>query len=284
VKGNFILLSSALIANLFLSGACPQPQPPTCEKQRPIQIENLLPEENATLINPKAAVGANFDLLIGPRPIKSPLVLIVDGVNVTKQAQTEATGDIPTSSASIGFEPPKPLSPGKHTAEIRFADDQNKQVSYTWAFYVSPRSLERLSTPPQSAPQTKKLSSPLVTTPSTTPSQLPSCNKQRLTQISGLFPEENATVINPEAIYVGLDLLVGPRPLATRSLQLFIDKADVTKRSQFAAAKVSPTRSDVFFFKPSKPFSPGKHTAEVRFADDQNKQYSYTWNFYISAP
>jgi hypothetical protein len=282
MKGRPILLSSALIANVFLSGACPQPQPPTCEKQRPVQIRGLDPAENATVIDPKVTIGATLDFLIGPRPTYPPLELIVDGINVTKQSQYQLTGDIPVSNGGIGIER-KPLSPGKHTAEVRFTNDQNKRVSYAWGFYVSPKSLVSPSTMSQSIPQTKKPPSPPVKTPNTTPSQVPNCEKQRPIQIEYLLPGENATIVNSNTVEVGLNFLPEPHPVVARSLRLIIDGVDLTRQSRFIAAKDSLTQPDDFLFKPSKPFSPGKHTAEVHFTDNQNKQYSYTWNFYVSA-
>lgn len=98
----------------------------------------LTPKENVTLSNPQVNVSASFDLLRGSVPIVPlSLELIIDGVNVTKQSQITATDDIPASQAEILFQPPQPFSPGKHVVELRFANNQNQQFSYTWNFFVS---------------------------------------------------------------------------------------------------------------------------------------------------
>ena len=98
----------------------------------------MTPNENAKVTNPKVTVVVIFEFLRGPRPILTPsLRLLIDGVDVTKQSQTVSTTDIPSSNGDIIFEPPQPFCAGKHTAEVRFANDQNKHFSYTWDFYLS---------------------------------------------------------------------------------------------------------------------------------------------------
>jgi hypothetical protein len=62
--------------------------------------------------------------------------LILDGVDVTEQSRIAATEDIPSSQGEILFEPSQPLPSGQHTVEVRFADDQHEEFSYTWSFYV----------------------------------------------------------------------------------------------------------------------------------------------------
>lgn len=107
------------------------------KNQRPIQIRGVTPKENFMITNPKNNVGAGFDYLRGTRPILPlSLGLLIDGVDVTKQSEIISTTDILSSNGGINFEPPQPFSTGKHTTEVRFANDQNQQFSYTWDFYV----------------------------------------------------------------------------------------------------------------------------------------------------
>jgi hypothetical protein len=135
-------LKAALITGfltLAVGNLVMQPQPANSQNQtkRPSQLVRLTPEEKARTVNPDATISASFDLSRGPHPILLPSVkLIIDGVEVTQQARVAATDDFPPSRAEISFKPDQPFSAGKHIAEIRFANDQNRQSSYTWEFYV----------------------------------------------------------------------------------------------------------------------------------------------------
>ncbi|MBW4577063.1 MAG: hypothetical protein KME08_17450 [Aphanothece sp. CMT-3BRIN-NPC111] len=139
-------LSLALVGGLLTLGCAdlpPQSQAPSYAVQaqkKPIQLVGLTPGENATGVNPEVTVNAGFDFLRGQRPILPPSVqLLIDGVDVTPQSRLVVTDDIPSSGGGISFQPPQPFSTGKHVAEVRFANDQNQQFSYTWDFYVSHR-------------------------------------------------------------------------------------------------------------------------------------------------
>jgi hypothetical protein len=313
MKASPTLLGSALIANLFLSGACPQPQPITCEKQRPVQIEALAPPENSLPLYSDVNIGVAFDVLPGRRPINLHLLqLVVDKVNVTKQARVSDDKGFPNNQDRIFFTPPKPLSPGRHTAEVRFVDGHNKQYSYTWNFYIplntTPPKQHNFNTPiPKGArisPQrdgirvveTKEgdfkiqiskqraaFYAGLGSWAGSAQPQPPTCERQKPIQLDYLFPGENATVIKPKVpIGANFDLLIGPHPILSQPV-LLLDGVDVTKQAQYSLLGDIPASSSTIGFEPPKPLSPGKHTAEVRFADDQGKQYSYTWNFYVLA-
>ena len=135
-------LSVALVASLLTLGVgnlSLQSQPVSYQQKspRPSQLVKLTPDENARLANREASVGARFNFSQGSRPIvPQSLKLIIDGVDVTQKAQIAASDDIPSSRGEISFKPSQPFSVGKHTAEVRFANDQNKQFSYKWNFYV----------------------------------------------------------------------------------------------------------------------------------------------------
>lgn len=107
------------------------------QTERPIQLVRLTPPENAKLVEPRVTVSASFEFLRGKRPIVPlSLRLLLDGVDVTEQSRIAATEDVPSSLGEILFEPSPPLASGQHTAEVRFANDQNEEFSYTWHFYV----------------------------------------------------------------------------------------------------------------------------------------------------
>lgn len=137
------ILSIALIAGLLTLGVGnlsmqSQPLSNQLQTKRPSQLVRVTPDENATLTNSEVTVSARFEFLRGTRPILPlSLKLLIDGVDVTQQARIAATEDIPSSRGQILFKPAQPFSAGKHTAEVRFTNDQNKQFSYTWNFYVS---------------------------------------------------------------------------------------------------------------------------------------------------
>lgn len=136
------ILSIALIAGLLTLGIGTlsmqsQPANHQYQTQRPSQIVKVSPDENAKLTNSEATVSARFEFLRGSRPILPlSLKLLIDGVDVTEQSRIAATEDSPSSQGEILFKPSQPFSAGKHTAEVRFADDKDKQFSYTWNFYV----------------------------------------------------------------------------------------------------------------------------------------------------
>lgn len=126
--------STLLIGQLSLHS-----QPPDNQQQakRPIQIVQLSPNEKAKSVSPDTTISARFDFLRGTRPIIPPsLRLVIDGSDVTQQARIAASDDIPSSRGEISFKPTQPFSTGKHTAQVRFANDNNQQSSYTWEFYV----------------------------------------------------------------------------------------------------------------------------------------------------
>ncbi len=137
------LVHVALVTGLLMlamGNLAMQSQPPNYQHQaeRPSQILRLTPEEKARAVNSDATVSVRFDLLRGSHPILLPsLKLIVDGVDVTEQARIAATDDIPPSQGEISFKPERPLSPGKHTAEVGFSNDKNQKYSYSWEFDVS---------------------------------------------------------------------------------------------------------------------------------------------------
>jgi hypothetical protein len=134
-----IALATGLLT-LAVGNLAMHSEPPNYQHQaeRPSQIVRLTPEEKARAVNSDATVSVRFELLRGSHPILLPsLKLIVDGVDVTEQARIAATDDIPPSQGEISFNPERPLSPGKHTAEVGFSNDKNQQYSYSWEFDVS---------------------------------------------------------------------------------------------------------------------------------------------------
>jgi hypothetical protein len=137
------VLSIALIAGLLTVGAgnlSMQSQPLSDQHQvkRPSQLVKVTPDEKARLTNSQATVSARFEFLRGTRPILPlSLKLFIDGVDVTQQSRIVATEDAPSSRGEILFKPSQPFAAGKHTAEVRFANDRNEQFSYTWDFYVT---------------------------------------------------------------------------------------------------------------------------------------------------
>lgn len=114
-----------------------QSQPQKGLTQRPIQIVGLTPDENATDVDRDIVVSARFQFLLGPRPIlPGSLRLIIDSLDVTEQSRIAATDDAPASRGEISFTATQPFASGKHTAIVKFANDQNEQFSYAWDFSI----------------------------------------------------------------------------------------------------------------------------------------------------
>jgi hypothetical protein len=105
---------------------------------------------------------------------------------------------------------------------------------------------------------------------------------QRPIQIRKVTPNENAKLTNSEIIVVAsFEFLRGSQPILPRSLRLFIDEVNVTKQSQIVSTQDIPSSLGEIHFEPPHPLCAGKHTAKVQFANDQNQQFSYTWDFYV---
>jgi hypothetical protein len=138
-------LSIALIAGLLTvagGNLSMQSQPLSHQQQaqRPIELVQVTPDENDRLTNSKITVSARFEFLRGRRPVlPRSLKLLIDGVDVTRQSRIAATEDTPSSQGEILYTPSQPFSVGQHTAEVRFANDQDKPFSYTWNFYIQRR-------------------------------------------------------------------------------------------------------------------------------------------------
>lgn len=111
------------------------------KQQRPSQLVRLLPNENATDINPEELVQVILQAQPRQPPIDfSLLQLLIDGEDVTSQARINPTYDRGNNSALVVFGSSVPFSVGKHTAEIRFAEQKKQLLAYHWDFSVSPAS------------------------------------------------------------------------------------------------------------------------------------------------
>lgn len=106
---------------------------------------------------------------------------------------------------------------------------------------------------------------------------------QKPIQIVKLTPSEDARLTNSKlTVVVSFDFTRGSKPIRAFGLRLLIDGVNVTKQSEIISTADIPTSYSEIRFKPSRPFSATKHTAEVQLIDDQNKlQHSYTWDFYV---
>lgn len=131
----------AVGGTVLLLSACGQDpvqsQSPKGPMQRPIQIVGVTPDENVTVVDRDIVISARFQFLSGPRPIlPGSLRLLVDSLDVTQGSRIAATEDVPASRGEISFTPTQPLAPGKHSAMVHFANDQNEKFSYAWDFSV----------------------------------------------------------------------------------------------------------------------------------------------------
>jgi len=226
-----------------------------CEKQRPIQIIRLSPDENATVTDAKVTLSALLELLKG-RGIVPPrsLQLFLDGVDLTARSSIASSMDLPPSRGEIFYEPTEPFAFGKHTAEVQFANDQNERFSYSWNFCI-----EKVPIPEELF-----------------------CQEMRPIQIVGLFPGENATLFIQEVNSVGADFefLKGGDIVPPASLRLFLDGDEVTSKAQVTTSMDVLTSRGRIEYKLLTPLASGKHTAEIRFANDRGRAFSYQWHFY----
>jgi hypothetical protein len=107
------------------------------EVKRPIQITSVVPA-------PGARVRADTLVRVALAPTQGSstiridsLRLLVDGHDVTGQAQTAFTEDVPPSQGEIWVSPSPPLASGMHHAEVQFVDEEGHRFSYPWSFLVA---------------------------------------------------------------------------------------------------------------------------------------------------
>lgn len=62
--------------------------------------------------------------------------LFLDGVDVTSASTYYGTTDIPQSTSAITYQPPSPLSKGKHEARVQGTSFLGRNIDYTWSFII----------------------------------------------------------------------------------------------------------------------------------------------------
>jgi len=101
---------------------------------RPPQVREVFPPDKSTHTY-KPHIRAELDFTAGEAVDPSSLQLLVDGVNVTSQAQIGGTRDWPPTYLQISYTP-KGSRQGSHCAEIRFRTREERTNSYQWSFSI----------------------------------------------------------------------------------------------------------------------------------------------------
>lgn len=139
-----LVLALTLALSVWACGAASQPRSaekpspgaPSGEARRPVQITRVVPAPGARA-RPDTLVWVDLAPLKGSSTIRiDSLRLLVDGKDVTGQAQTAFTEDAPPSQGEIWFSPSPPFASGTHNAEVRFVDEEGHSFSYSWSFVV----------------------------------------------------------------------------------------------------------------------------------------------------
>jgi hypothetical protein len=112
----------------------------TAKKQRPSQLLRISPDENKTSVNPEEYISVIFKSQGVNSIDQITLQLLVDGVDVTTQAKINPNYDTYNKAGIISFGTLQQFSLGKHTVEMRFADERDRKFAYAWNFSVSPGS------------------------------------------------------------------------------------------------------------------------------------------------
>jgi hypothetical protein len=104
--------------------------------RRPSQVTSVVPAPDAR-VRADTLVRVELAPTQGASTIRiDSLRLLVDGKDVTGQAQTAFTEDVPPSQGEIWFSPSPPFASGMHNAEVRFVDEEGQRFSYSWSFLV----------------------------------------------------------------------------------------------------------------------------------------------------
>lgn len=106
------------------------------EVRRPVQITGVVPAPG-TRVRADTLVRVELAPKQGSSTIRiDSLRLLIDGRDVTQQAQTAFTDDVPPSQGEIWFSPSPPFASGTHNAEVGFIDEEGHRLSYSWSFLV----------------------------------------------------------------------------------------------------------------------------------------------------
>jgi len=117
------------------SGVPPQEPSKKEAAGRPAAIRRVFPPEGSRQKDRQPEIRVDLSYRNAPGGAVGSIRLFLDGQEV-KLGPVVGTMDIPQSGASVGYQPPAPLSPGRHEARVEARSQAGNLDTYSWSFEV----------------------------------------------------------------------------------------------------------------------------------------------------